>query len=209
MNERIDDSKAAGNAAADSEIDRVRSQIDLMEVLGGRQDRTFAARLLDWLKVQSPDPDLWHDIATGTDPDGMEKVFEWIVLQPQCDASTAAFIFHIINSFELLAYRDESAAGMYGDRFRTAVAISRRWREGSFPSARFWFMSEGHEESFETYHDLVAKAVAEFGVSPFEVPDGLFEFKQGERTRSRYFFNGQTTKAQYLLALERRRSALS
>ena len=152
---------------------------------------------------------MWHDIATGADPDGMEKVFEWIVLQPQCDASTAAFIFHINNSFELLTYRDESAAGMYRDRFRTAVAISRRWREGSFPSARFWFMSEGHEQSFETYRDLVAQAVARFGVSPFDVPHGLFEFRQGERTRSKYFFNGQMTKAQYLLTLEKRRSALS
>jgi hypothetical protein len=208
MHARIDGEKASQRAGVESEIDRVRDQIDLVELLGGRGGR-FAARLLEWLKAQPADPDLWHDIATMADPDGMDDVFEWIVLQPRCDAATAAFIFHAINAFEQLSFRDETAAGMYASRFRAAIAISRRWKERSFPTARFSFTSEGYEETLESYRDYAAQAAARFGAAPFEPHEGLFRFQQGQPTASRHFFNGQMTKLQYMQLLDRRRNAAS
>ncbi|HTV70658.1 MAG TPA: DUF4274 domain-containing protein [Rhizobiaceae bacterium] len=196
--------KAAEQAAANSAMDIARSQIDLVELIGGPRNRAFRVKLLDWLKAQPADPDLWHDLATNSDPDGMDDIFEWIVGQPACDASTAAFIFHAMNAFELLAFADESAAGMYASRFRACATITRRWREGSFPTARFSFQSEGYEESLDTYREQADEAEAKFGAAPFDIPTGLFEFRTGERTRSRYFFSDHMSKAQYLQMLEKR-----
>lgn len=195
--------KAAAVTAANSTMDMVKGQIDLLELLGGPRNSAFRRKLLDWLKSQPADPDLWHDLATNSDPDGMDEIFEWIVNQPQCDASTAAFIFHVMNAFELLAYPDESKAGMYDDRFRAAVVITRRWREGSFPTARFSFQSEGYEEPLEYYREQADEAAAKFGAAAFDVQEGLFELRKGERTRSKYFFNDHMTKAQYLQLLEK------
>ena len=62
--ERADSKKAAASSANSSEVALVSGQIDLLDVLGDRQGKRFSAVLLDWIKRQPPDPDLWHDIAT-------------------------------------------------------------------------------------------------------------------------------------------------
>lgn len=198
LRERANGAKAAAVTANQSEVARVSEQVDLFDVLGDVQSRRFSVVLLDWLKLQPPDPDLWHDIATGADPDGMDDVFEWIVQRPECDASTAAQIFHVSNAYDLLGFRDEDAAGMYAPAFRTVATIIDRWRKRSFPTARFYFDPINHPEPFESYVSGAEKAAARFGRAPFDVPESLLDIREGVHTRSRYFFNGQGTKAQYL-----------
>ena len=199
--ERADSKKAAASSANSSEVALVSGQIDLLDVLGDRQGKRFSAVLLDWIKRQPPDPDLWHDIATGADPDGMDDVFEWIVQQPECDAATAASIFHVSNAYDLFAFRDAQSAGMYAPAFRTVATIIERWREGSFPTARFSFEPVNPPEPMETYVEAAERAAAKFGSSPFHVPETLLDVHPGERSRSRYFFNGQMNKTQYLAML--------
>ena len=124
------------------------NKIDLTVLLNltGRQDRR--QRLLDWLAAQKPDPALWHEIATQSDPDGMHRIFLWIVAQPECDAATAAFIFHANNSFEALEYPDREAteAEYLADMFQIAKTIAERWTTGDFRTRRFSFDSMGYEE---------------------------------------------------------------
>lgn len=204
MKERAESTKAAATSANQSEVALVSGQIDLLEVLGdGQGGRRFDVMLLDWLKLQPPDPDLWHDIATGLDPDGSFKVLEWIVQQPDCDAATAAYIFHVSNAYDLFGFPDDQAAGMYAPAFRAVVTIIDRWREGSFPTARFTFEPDGRPEPLDVYTDAAERAAARFGKAPFHVPATLLQLRQGERTRSRYFFNGQGSKGDYLALLAR------
>jgi hypothetical protein len=87
---------------------------------------------------------------------------------------------------------------MYAAAFRTVVTITDRWRAGSFPTARFSFEPDGRPEPLEIYVTAAEEAAAKFGRAPFHVPETLLELRQGERARSKYFFNGQGSKTEYL-----------
>lgn len=164
-------------------------RIDLESLLGPKDPDTRHARLLDWLRRQPPDPELWHEIVVNSDPDGMDEIFLWIVSQPACDAATAAHIFHACNAFEVLAHQKDIDTPAWRDLAAIARTIVRRWTNSDFPTCELSFEEQGYEESLATYRDLEAKAAAELGAPAFVAPEGLFVFRAGRAPRTEYFYS--------------------
>lgn len=162
---------------------------DLSRLLDLHNQKDKHACLFDWLVRQPPDPALWHELATQSDPDGMESIFLWIVQQPECDCATAAFIFHANNSFEALDFPNPEAAGYRRDGFLIARTIATRWADGSFPTYRFPFVSMGYEETLDSYRKSAEAARQRFGAPAFEIPPRLFDFRPGEEPDSAYFYS--------------------
>jgi hypothetical protein len=135
---------------------------------------------------------------TQSDPDGMHKIFLWIVEQPECDAATAAFIFHANNSFEALEYpnREATETAYIADQFQIAKTVAERWIRGGFRTRRFSFDSMGYEESLASYQQSAERARQRFGRPAFDIAPGLFEFRSGEDANSGYFYSEFQTLAE-------------
>ncbi|MBL8590439.1 MAG: DUF4274 domain-containing protein [Methylobacteriaceae bacterium] len=164
-------------------------QIDLESLLGPKDPITRRARLLDWLRAQPPEPDLWHVVATQSDPDGMDAIFLWIVQQLDCDAATAAHIFHAVNAFEVLDHQHEIDAPAWRERAAIARTVAGRWARNDFVRYELAFEERGYEETLASYRALEGKAAARFGASSFVAPEGLFAFKAGREPQTRYFYS--------------------
>lgn len=110
--------------------------------LSPRFDSMPISSVLEWLKTEAPrDPDMWH-LLTNLNWD-YEEIFDilaWVVNQPECDASTAIVILHLMNADVTM----EQASG--GKRWSTSsdfdpstsaqvkllARIGRRSEDGSF-----------------------------------------------------------------------------
>lgn len=163
---------------------------DLVAELGGDSPEEQRRRLLRWLPLQEPDPALWHEIALNSEPDGMGEVFLWIVHQPDCDAATAAFLFHACNAFEALEWPGVGHDTTVPVEFRVARTVARRWQSGEFRTNRFSFPERGYELSWSDYAERAAAARAKFGRAAFDVPPGLFEFHDGEGAETGWVYRG-------------------
>ncbi len=160
-------------------------KIGLESLLGPRDPDTRRARLLDWLRGQPPQSDLWHEIAVNSDPDGMGAIFLWIVRQPDCDAATAAHIFHANNSFEAL----DQDGRIDREQREIAATVATRWAANDFARYELAFEERGYEESLATYRKLETQAALLAGAPPFTTPEGLFRFRAGRAPATPYFYS--------------------
>ncbi|MBK9082905.1 MAG: DUF4274 domain-containing protein [Rhizobiales bacterium] len=177
--------RAARPAPTPPVIPASAGKIDLESLLGPRDPDTRRARLLGWLERQPPQPDLWHEIAVNSDPDGMDEIFLWIVRQPDCDAATAAHIFHANNSFEAL-----DAGGRIGPaRVEIATIVARRWAANDFARYELGFEERGYEEPLASYRAREAEAAARGEAPAFAAPEGLFAFRPGRAPDTPYFYS--------------------
>ncbi|MCV9996722.1 DUF4274 domain-containing protein [Pararhizobium sp. YC-54] len=64
-----------------------------------RFDSMPISDILEWLKTEAPrDPDMWHKLPElNWDYEEIYDILQWVVSQPECDASTAIVILHLMN----------------------------------------------------------------------------------------------------------------
>ena len=158
------------------------TRIDVSQQLENRND------LLNWLVQHGPDPDFWHVILCNTDPDGREDVYHWIVSQPECDAGTAAQIFHHSNAYEALEYR-ASELPLYQKKYETAKIAADRWERGDFLTHKFFPNDIYSSTTREDFKRIENEAIKKFGVPAFKISDGLFDDNPREEPKTNLFIS--------------------
>lgn len=180
----------------DLEINKARLDEDIMkleQVEAKRLDLSQKLRdkedLLKWLTLHGSDPDFWHVIVCNTDPSvENEDIYHWIASQPQCDAGTAAQIFHHSNAYEALEYRTGEFP-QHLKLYSTAKLVADRWETGNFQTHRFSPNDVCSSTTYDDFKRLEREAAQKFGASAFKVPDEFFDDKPREVPKTDLFFS--------------------
>lgn len=144
--------------------------------------------LLSWLIQHGPDPDFWHVIVCNTNPDGREKIYAWIAAQAECDAGTAAQIFHNSNAYEALEY-PMSEFPLNNPAYNTAKLAADRWAENNFRTHRFSPNDIYSSTTYEDFKRIECSATKKFGAPAFRLSDGLFDDKSREEPATSLYFS--------------------
>jgi len=160
----------------------VEQRIDLSQTLRDKTD------LLNWLVKHGPDPDFWHVFVCNTDPNQRAEVYHWIITQPQCDAGTAAQIFHHSNAYEALEHRSSEFPPHLMRLYSTAKIAADRWAAGNFQTHRFAPNDIYSSTSYEEFKRIENEAIQKFGAAAFKLSDGLFDDKPREKPKTNLFF---------------------
>jgi hypothetical protein len=178
-------------AELNAELKRLQSLTDVGEELVkqflGRQTEQpmdLRSELLRWLEKQPPDPDLWHLIANDTlsYADLYLPVYEWIVTQPECDASTAIAIFQYQVPSEYLEVKNDRIRAML-------LLIEQKWKRKEYRSEKFSFSQTDCPVSLKQYREDEVKAVQANGSLPYNAPDEFFQSREGVVPQSKWYFS--------------------
>jgi len=146
--------------------------------------------LVDWLKNHGVDPDFWHVLVTNSDPDGMSAVYQWIVNQPECDAGTAAQIFHFSAAYEALEMKPENYSSHNRHKmYSNAKKAADRWAQNEFKTHRFTPNDIESSTTKEEFHRLEREAKMKFGKAPFTISNGLFDISKREEPQTDYYYS--------------------
>ncbi len=146
--------------------------------------------LVDWLENHGVNPDFWHVLATNSDPDGMSEVYRWILSQPECDAGTAAQIFHYSAAYEALEMKPENYASHYRHTmYSNAKLAADRWAANDFKTHRFSPSDIESSTTKEEFYRLEREAKLKFGKVPFVVSKGLFDISRREEPQTNYYYS--------------------
>ncbi len=159
------------------------SKIDLRSEIG---NLTF----LEWMKRHGADPNLWHMLARHYSDD-LLPTYEWIVNHQDCDAGTAATLFHVLNAFEYYemppARLDELRVSSV--QFRIVETAVQRWMGNRFKTNRFTVYEMGYEEPIQGYERRAQKVTSKHGVSMLGVVPGMFNYDRGIPEQTKYKFH--------------------
>ncbi len=91
-----------------------------------------STRMIRWPEGKTPDT--WHDVTQLLNWDFAEAVLDWVVMQPECDKATAAYLFWLSDPdwFATTLGRDDKFAL---DARRLFDMILDRWKAGAFTRA--------------------------------------------------------------------------
>lgn len=176
------DQSAISNATKDEQEKLMSNRIDLSQKLRDKTD------LMNWLIQHGPDPDFWHVFVCNTDPNQREDAYHWIVSQPQCDAGTAAQIFHHSNAYEALAYQAFEFPSHLSRLYSTAKMAADRWTVGNFQTHRFAPNDIYSSTTYEDFKNIEAQAIEKFGTPAFRLSEGLFDDKAREMPKTNLYF---------------------
>lgn len=146
--------------------------------------------LVEWLEAHGSNPDLWHIIATNSDPDGMQNAYNWILKQPDCDAGTAAQIFHYSAPYEALEMEAENYSTHYrSTMYKNAKIAADRWTSNDFKTHRFSPNDVESSTTKEEFYRLEREAKEKFGEAPFSISMGLFDTSLREEPKTNYYYS--------------------
>jgi hypothetical protein len=178
-------------AELNAELKRLQSLTDVGEELVKQflsrqteQPMDLRSELLRWLEKQPPDPDLWHLIANDTlsYANLYLPVYEWIVTQPECDASTAIAIFQYQVPSEYLEVKNDRIRAML-------LLIEQKWKRKEYRSEKFSFSQTDCPDSLKQYREDEVKAVQANGSLPYNAPDEFFQSREGVVPQSKWYFS--------------------
>ena len=156
--------------------------IDLRREIGGLS-------ILEWVRQHGTDPELWHMLAHQYSDDLLPS-YEWIVNHPDCDAGTAAMLFHVLNAYEYYEKSPEMLDELRRKdiQFRIVETAVQRWLGSHFKTNRLTIYEMGYEESIQGYENRVKKAVLKYGASILEFVPEMFVFDKGVREQTAFYF---------------------
>lgn len=125
--------------------------------------------LIDWLKPQPPD--VRFAVATHLNWDNAGPVLDWIVSQPECDATNAAFVFWLTSPDYYVSKFDDPATRS-GEGWELFEKILGNWKIGFYRRGELKMPDEGVFNVMHAYRDAVSKRPGR--LDPFDVPVSLF-----------------------------------
>lgn len=165
-------------------LDIVNAQKNRIQIRTELNGRT----LLEWLKQHGSDPELWHYLLPRVHDWGgkADKIFSWVVRHPDCDAGTAAEVFHLFNPFDNLKpnYPDYRRA-----KIKTLKHIITRWENDDFKTFNFGFQDIlGMMETEESHREYERKFIEKHGRINFISPASIFELREGKTPDPAYHY---------------------